>query len=70
MRITQKTVTVLSISALAVVLSACGGQSERAGSVPTEAEAMAAVQNEIGIKDAKLLDVQDVRNEGVEYYGI
>ena len=70
MRNIKKTSVVFGICVMAMILSSCGGQRERAKDIPTEAEALSAVTDEVGIKDAKVLDVRDVRNEGKDYYGI
>ncbi len=68
MRIIRKTAIVL-ICIVSVLLSACTGQSKRSDSIPSEAEALSEVSGEMGIKGAKVLDIQDVRNEK-DYYGI
>ncbi|MCR5267806.1 MAG: hypothetical protein K6E16_04760 [Lachnospiraceae bacterium] len=66
----RKITFLLSICILSAILSACGGQDKRAADIPTEQEALAAAENEFGIRGAKVLNVRDVRNEGSEYYGI
>ena len=64
----KKTVVILCVCTL--LLSACGGQKERAQDIPTAEEALAVAENEMGINGAEVLNVRDVRNEGGEYYGI
>ena len=60
----------LLVLPMTLLLSACGGQRERNADIPTEKEAIAYVEKEMGIIHANVLDVQDVRNKGSEYYEI
>lgn len=69
-RTIKRIITLLGICGVCMLLTACGGQKERAKEIPTEAEALASAEAEWGIRDAEVLDVRDVRNEGGEYYGI
>ena len=66
----RKFMILLSVCALSLVCSACGGQHERTKDIPAKTEAQEAAETEFGIKGAKVLEVRDVRNEGGEYYGI
>ncbi len=65
----RKTVVILSILILSLFMSACGSR-ERDQDIPTEDEAAAYAEKEMGIKGVRVLDVQDVRNGGAEYYEI
>ena len=66
----RKAAAMLGIFILALVLVACGGRKTRIQDIPTEDEAKSAVEKETGIRGVRVLDVQDVREGGAEYYGI
>jgi hypothetical protein len=63
-------IILLSAVVFMMLLTSCGGQKERDPDIPTEAEAIEAVEKEMGIKGATVLSVQDVRNAGHEYHSI
>ena len=66
----RRTIITLSAALLMVLLTACGGQKERDPDIPTEDEAVRAIEEEMGIQGATVLSMQDVRGAGSEYHGI
>ena len=65
-----KTIITLIAALLMIFLTSCGGQKERDPDIPTEAEAVRAIEKEMGIKGATVLSMQDVRGAGPEYNSI
>lgn len=65
-----KALFTLSLGIMLLLLSSCGGQKERNKDIPTKEEAVSFVEDEMGIKGASVLSMQDVRNKGAEYHDI
>ena len=66
----HKMIITLSAALLMIFLTACGGQKERDPDIPTEDEAVRAIEEEMGIKGATVLSMEDVRGAGSEYHSI
>ena len=72
-RMKRNWILALSMSAM-LLLSGCGlpfgTHKERAENIPTEDDVLEAAERHMGISGAQVLSEEDVRDKGIEYYGI